>query len=120
MPRAARRNGSSMDNVDWVCLVVSAIQYAHMTRLTFSDFPLSPTKVPRLVYSFCDADNETERREYGAPRTSNLASVHRVHLASDHTWYTIGIPAGSVAPSIELLRASPLNTGVSIVGVALI
>lgn len=33
------------------------------SMLTFSDFPLTPTNVPRRVYSVCDADNETERRE---------------------------------------------------------
>ena len=42
--------------------------------LTLSAFPLTPTNVPLLVYNFWDADNETDRREYGAPRTSNRAS----------------------------------------------
>lgn len=40
-----------------------------------SAFPLSPTRVPRRVYRFCDAESETESREYGAPMTSNRASV---------------------------------------------
>lgn len=86
MPRAALRNGSSMESVD----------------CAFSAFPLTPTNVPLLVYSFCDADKETDKREYGAPRTSNRAS------------------AGSDEASIELLRTSPDNMGDSVVGVALI
>lgn len=45
-----------------------------MYSLTFSTFPLTPMRVPRLVYSFCDADNETESMEYGAPITSKRAS----------------------------------------------
>jgi hypothetical protein len=56
--------------------IIMLVLANHITRylITFSDFPLSPTSVPRLVYNFCDADKETESREYGAPRTSNLAS----------------------------------------------
>lgn len=46
---------------------------------TFSALPDTPTNVPLLVYSFCDADNETDKREYGAPRTSNLASAQSYH-----------------------------------------
>jgi hypothetical protein len=42
---------------------------------TLSAFPLKPTSVPRRVYKFCDAESETERSEYGAPTTSNRASV---------------------------------------------
>jgi len=86
MPTTALRNGSSRDNVDCV----------------FSDFPLTPTNVPLLVYSFCEADNETDKREYGAPSTSNRAS------------------AGSVEASIELPNISPVKFGVSVVGVWLI
>lgn len=41
---------------------------------TLSALPLNPTKVPRRVYRFCDAESETERSEYGAPTTSNRAS----------------------------------------------
>lgn len=43
--------------------------------LTFSAFPETPTKVPLLVYSFWEADNETDNSEKGAPKTSNRASV---------------------------------------------
>lgn len=42
---------------------------------TFSGFPLSPTRVPRLVYRFWDAESDTESREYGEPTTSNFASL---------------------------------------------
>lgn len=42
---------------------------------TLSAFPLNPTKVPRRVYRFCEAESDTERSEYGAPTTSNRASV---------------------------------------------
>lgn len=87
MPRAALRKGSKMDNVD----------------CAFSAFPLTPTNVPLLVYSFCEADNETDKREYGAPRTSNRAST-----------------SGSVDASIEFPRTSPVSMGDSVVGVALI
>lgn len=41
---------------------------------TLSALPLNPTRVPRRVYRFCDADSETDRSEYGAPTTSNRAS----------------------------------------------
>lgn len=86
MPRTALRKGSKMDNVD----------------CAFSAFPLTPTNVPLLVYNFWEADRETDKREYGAPRTSNRAS------------------AGSVDASIEFPRTSPVSIGDSIVGVALI
>ena len=79
IPRAALRNGSSMDNVDCAYVGISLIKYSisstNSYELTFSAFPLTPTKVPLLVYSFCDADNETDKREYGAPKTSNRAST---------------------------------------------
>lgn len=42
---------------------------------TLSAFPLNPTKVPRRVYRFCEAESETDRSEYGAPTTSNRAST---------------------------------------------
>lgn len=42
---------------------------------TLSAFPLNPTKVPRRVNRFCEAESDTERSEYGAPTTSNRASV---------------------------------------------
>ena len=42
---------------------------------TFSGFPPRPTNEPLLVYRFWDAERNTERRENGEPRTSNLASV---------------------------------------------
>ena len=35
-----------------------------------------PTRVPRRVYRSCEGETETERREYGEPRTSNVASVY--------------------------------------------
>lgn len=47
-------------------------------RLTFSTLPLTPTRVPRLVNNFCDAANETESMEYGAPITSKRASNKRL------------------------------------------
>jgi len=81
MPRMARRKGSKMDNVDCACLHISNFLRALVlfkALLTFSDFPLTPTNVPLLVYNFCDADKETDKSEYGAPRTSNLASAHPV------------------------------------------
>jgi hypothetical protein len=42
---------------------------------TFSGFPFNATRVPRLVYRFWEAERDTERREYGAPRTSKVASI---------------------------------------------
>ena len=49
--------------------------------LTFSGLPVTPTNVPRLLYSFCEADSDTESNEYGEPMTSNLASATH-HSAS--------------------------------------
>lgn len=43
-------------------------------HLTFCALPDTATNVPRRVYSLCEADRDTERREYGVPNTSNLAS----------------------------------------------
>lgn len=42
---------------------------------TFSALPVTPTKVPLLVYNFCEADNETDKSENGVPSTSNRAST---------------------------------------------
>ena len=75
-----------MDNVD------SVYWYLHQwrafsldcSRYTFSAFPLTPTRVPRLVYRFCEADNDTERSEWGAPSTSNLASAAAGQLFELH------------------------------------
>jgi len=75
MPRAARRKGFSIERVDCALKTISKRSSLELSILTFSAFPLTPTNVPLLVYSCCDADNETDKREYGAPRTSNLASV---------------------------------------------
>jgi len=74
--------------------------------------------VPFLVNSFCDADKETERREYGAPRTSKRASRGISMYRGDKGIEEL--PAGSNDGSIELLITSPPMTGDSAVGVALI
>lgn len=42
---------------------------------TFSAFPSTPTRLPRRVYRYWDADSETESSEKGDPRTSNRAST---------------------------------------------
>lgn len=59
---------------------------------TFSAFPLSPTKVPLLVYSVWEADREADRSEYGAPRTSKRASVadQRIFMAPVILLYSPG------------------------------
>ena len=62
--------------IDSNCIKVRII------KLTFSAFPLTPTNVPLLVYNFWEADRETDKREYGAPRTSNRAS--RKHHINQH------------------------------------
>jgi hypothetical protein len=80
MPRTALRKGSKMDNVDCAWSYISnrfEMFIGSDIELTFSAFPLAPTNVPLLVYSFCEADNETDKREYGAPSTSNRASINR-------------------------------------------
>jgi hypothetical protein len=66
----------------WITWIVPGLESAINSNcmglgisITFSAFPLTPTNVPLLVYSFCEADNETDKREYGAPRTSNRAST---------------------------------------------
>jgi hypothetical protein len=46
-----------------------------MESHTLSALPLNPTSVPRRVYRFCEAESDTERSEYGAPTTSNRASM---------------------------------------------
>ena len=46
----------------------------HGRECTFSALPPTPTKVPFLAKRFWDGESETERRENGEPRTSNLAS----------------------------------------------
>jgi hypothetical protein len=45
-----------------------------------SGVPERPTKEPRRVWRSCEGDSETERREYGDPSTSNVASAHGVRL----------------------------------------
>lgn len=42
--------------------------------MAFSGEPLTPTRVPRRVKRFCDAESETERREAVGPSTSKRAS----------------------------------------------
>lgn len=74
--------------------------------------------MPFLVNSFCDADKETERREYGAPRTSKRASRSFSMFIKENI--IEGLPAGSNDGSIELLITSPAMIGDSAVGVALI
>lgn len=59
MPRKPRRIGSNENKAERV----------------FSGFPLKPINVLRRVYNCCDADNETDRIEYGAPITSKRASA---------------------------------------------
>lgn len=71
-----RLDGTALGGTESIVpLIVSLLYNYCMFTRTFSTFPLTPTKVPRLVYRRCDADNETERREYGAPMTSKRASV---------------------------------------------
>jgi hypothetical protein len=82
MPRAALRNGSSIERVDWAFRQLARVPPLEIPVLTFSGFPLTPTNVPRLVYSCCDADNETDKREYGAPSTSNLASANNDYIST--------------------------------------
>lgn len=74
--------------------------------------------MPLRVYSRCEADKETERREYGAPMTSNRASKGSLVFAGVIGLFNI--PAGSSDGSIELLIASPPMRGDSAVGVVLI
>lgn len=74
--------------------------------------------MPFLVNSFCDADKETERREYGVPRTSKRASKG-VSVFIEESCIE-GLPAGSNDRSIELLITSPPMIGDSTIGVALI
>ena len=40
----------------------------------FSGEPLTPTRVPRRVYRFCDAESATESSDDEEPRTSKRAS----------------------------------------------
>ena len=84
MPRGALRKGSRMDNVvcalDRISIQLSILERIYL-ELTFSAFPLTPTNVPLLVYRFCEADNETDKREYGAPSTSNRASDVRQYIS---------------------------------------
>jgi hypothetical protein len=54
--------------------------YRRHNSHTFSAFPLNATKVPLRVYKFCDGESWTERRENGAPRTSNRASISQLAL----------------------------------------
>ena len=55
---------------------------------TFSGFPLTPTRVPRLVKRLWDAVRETDSREKGEPSTSNVASRRKsVVLALLETLY---------------------------------
>ncbi len=60
MPRTARLTGPRRDKED----------------TAFSGLPLKPTRVPRRVYRFCEAEMEAERREKVLPRTSKRASRH--------------------------------------------
>lgn len=64
----------------------------------------------------------TDKREYGAPRTSNRASAESFSTSARFTFSAkqTHVPAGSVAAEIELLSASALSMGESVVGVALI
>lgn len=58
MPKGARMKGDSGESVE----------------IALSGSPLTPTKVPRLVNRYCDAESDTESKDGVGPTTSNLAS----------------------------------------------
>lgn len=67
MPTRARRTGLSVRRFE----------------TTVVGSPERPVSVPRRVCSGCDGDRVTDKREYGVPRTSNVASAQVSTITSE-------------------------------------